>query len=87
MEHISREEAPKSGSTPAQPTLATASTASTAEPVDPCHKLPTRTLSSPSVPVRSLLTPSQRAQLRSQDTPRESGSRPAYVTYTIAPKS
>jgi capsular polysaccharide biosynthesis protein len=54
------------------------------EPIDPNHR-PNRALSDPSIPARSRLTPSQRAQLRRPSAPSE--GRAAYVTYTIDPKT
>jgi hypothetical protein len=57
------------------------------EPGDPNHRKFHRPLSDPAMPARSLLTPSQRAKLRSESGIRQSEGRSAYVTYTVAPRS
>jgi len=57
------------------------------EALDPCHRLPNRSLVDGSIPARSRLSPSQRAQLRRQAPSREREGRLAYVTYTIDPRN
>jgi len=54
---------------------------------DPCHRLPNHSLADSSIPTRSRLSPSQRAQLRRPAQSRDREGRLAYVTYTIDPGS
>ena len=50
---------------------------------DPCHRVPGRSLSDPSLPSRSRLSPSQRALLHRPGMARDRSGRLGYVTYTV----
>jgi hypothetical protein len=54
---------------------------------DPCHRVPVRSLNDPSLPSRSRLSPSQRAQLHRPVLARDRSERLGYVTYTVDPRT